>query len=129
VERVLGLPVQGPAGEPWLRNDPFDPAGHALETAGIVTDERLRPLDPAGGSVPVTRNVRIAGSLLAGQRYLRQRCGDGVAVASGRLAGRDAATEAGGVGARSARPVTGGSPGPGPSNAAVGRLRTGASPS
>ena len=97
VEPVLGLPVHGPGGEPWLRNDPFDPAGHPLETAGIVTDEHLRPLEPAGGGAPVARNVRIAGSLLAGQRYLRQRCGDGVAVASGRLAGREAATEAGGT--------------------------------
>ncbi len=35
---------------------------------------------------PSPTNVRIAGSLLAGQRYLRERCGDGVALASGRLA-------------------------------------------
>jgi glycerol-3-phosphate dehydrogenase subunit B len=97
VEAVLGLPVRGPVDQPWLQNDPFDPAGHSLETAGILTDDQLRPLDPTGGRSPVARNVRVAGSLLAGQRYLRQRCGDGVALASGLLAGRGAASQAGGV--------------------------------
>lgn len=97
VEAVLGLPVRGPVGQPWLQNDPFDPAGHSLETAGILTDDQLRPLDPTGGGSPVARNVRVAGSLLAGQRYLRQRCGDGVALASGLLAGRGAASQAGGM--------------------------------
>ncbi|HEX5147720.1 MAG TPA: anaerobic glycerol-3-phosphate dehydrogenase subunit GlpB [Candidatus Limnocylindrales bacterium] len=96
VEAVLGLPVRGPVDEPWLRSDPFDPAGHPLETAGIATDDQLRPLDPAGGASPVVHNVLVAGSLLAGQRYLRQRCGDGVAIASGLLAGRGAAGQAGG---------------------------------
>ncbi len=95
IETVLDLPVRGPVDQRWLRNDPFDPAGHPLETAGIVTDQQLRPLDPAGGRSPVARNVRVAGSLLAGQRYLRQRCGDGVAIASGLLAGRGAASDAG----------------------------------
>jgi glycerol-3-phosphate dehydrogenase subunit B len=98
VEVVLGLPVRGPGDQPWLQNDPFDPAGHPLETAGIVTDDQLRPLDPAAGRSPLARNVRIAGSLLAGQRYLRERCGDGVALASGLRAGRGAASEAGRVG-------------------------------
>ena len=33
-------------------------------------------------------NVRVAGSLLAGQRYIRERCGDGVALTSGWRAAR-----------------------------------------
>ena len=98
VEAVLGLPVFGPLDRPWLAHDPFDPNGHALETAGVVTDAQLRPLAPSGAGTPIADNVRVAGSLLAGQRYLRERCGDGVALASGLLAGRGAAGLA--VGAR-----------------------------
>ena len=57
------------------------PDGHPLERAGIRTDARLRPVDAAGEVV--LDNVVVAGSLLAGQRYLAERCGDGVAIASG----------------------------------------------
>ena len=86
VETVLGLPVEAPPGDAWLRADPFDPAGHPLESAGIRTDARLRPVMPGGADEPRTGNVRVVGSLLAGQRYLRQGCGDGVAIASATLA-------------------------------------------
>ena len=88
VEAVLGLPVEGPGSGAWLLDDPFDPAGHPLELAGIRTDAELRPVAPGAdrAAPPLAANVRIAGSLLAGQRYLRERCGDGVALASGRLA-------------------------------------------
>ena len=85
VERLLDLPVEAPPAERWLSADPFDPAGHPLEAAGIRTDAGLRPVD-AGGRV-VLDNVVVVGSLLAGQRYLSERCGDGVAIASGHRAG------------------------------------------
>lgn len=81
-EPVLGLPVEAPGIEDWLAQDGLDPAGHPLEAAGIRTDARLRPIDPASGA-PVLANVVVAGALLAGQRALRERCGDGVAVTSG----------------------------------------------
>ncbi|MFI5200418.1 MAG: hypothetical protein ACHQXL_08615, partial [Candidatus Limnocylindrales bacterium] len=87
-ETVLGLPVDVPGARPWLADDPFDPGGHPLELAGIRTDAQLRPIAPGAGpgGSPLAVNVRIAGSALAGQRYLRERCGDGVALASGRRA-------------------------------------------
>ena len=44
--------------------------------------QRLRPVRP-GSHEALLENVRIVGSLLAGQRYLRERCGDGVALTSG----------------------------------------------
>jgi len=88
-EAVLGLPVDGPATGSWLLNDPFDPAGHPLEWAGIRTDSRLRPVAPGASGRLLAENVRIVGSLLAGQRYLRERCGDGVALASSSLAARE----------------------------------------
>lgn len=93
-EAVLGLPVDGPPAGNWLSDDAFSPAGHSLETAGIRTDRHLRPVAPGGSTAdgrPLAENVRVAGSLLAGQRYLRERCGDGVALASGVLAARELA--------------------------------------
>ena len=86
-EPLLGLPVEAPAVSEWLAGDPFDPAGHPLEAAGIRVDRELRPVvSPRGPAI--LDNVRIVGSLLAGQRYLRERCGDGVALSSGWLAAR-----------------------------------------
>jgi glycerol-3-phosphate dehydrogenase subunit B len=84
VEPLLGLPVEAPPAEHWLADDPFDPAGHPLEAAGIRTDDNLRPVDRKGKVV--LANVVVVGTLLAGQRYLAERCGDGVAIASGQLA-------------------------------------------
>jgi glycerol-3-phosphate dehydrogenase subunit B len=86
LETVLGLPVEGPGAGRWLAIDPFDPAGHPLEPAGIRTDRHLRPVAPGTDGPPVADNVYVVGSMLAGQRYLRELCGDGVAIASGRAA-------------------------------------------
>jgi glycerol-3-phosphate dehydrogenase subunit B len=80
-EPLLGLPVEAPPPDEWLADDPFDPAGHPLEAAGIRTDAELRPVDAAGHSL--FGNVAVAGAMLAGQRSLTERCGDGVAIASG----------------------------------------------
>ncbi len=80
-EPLLGLPVEAPAVDDWLAADPFDPAGHPLEAAGIRSDADLRPVDGTGQVV--FDNVVIVGSLMAGQRYLSERCGDGVAIAGG----------------------------------------------
>jgi glycerol-3-phosphate dehydrogenase subunit B len=78
--------VEAPPADEWLAVDAFDPAGHPLEKAGIRTDTELRPVAADGASL--FDNVRVAGSLLAGQRYIRERCGDGVALTSGWRAAR-----------------------------------------
>lgn len=88
VESVLGLPVEGPGPGNWLRADPFDPRGHPIDIVGVRTDDRLRPVAPGGRGRALSTNVRVVGSLLAGQRYLRERCGDGVAIASALVAAR-----------------------------------------
>lgn len=80
-EVVLGLPVEAPPADAWLSDDPFPPDGHPVEAAGVRTDRDLRPTD-ADGRISGPRDVRVVGSLLAGQRYLRERCGDGVAITS-----------------------------------------------
>ena len=84
------MPVEAPPVDDWLAPTPFDPRGHPLARAGIRTDAAMRPLDARGNVV--LDNVTVAGSALAGMRYLSQRCGDGVAIAS---AVRAAATLAG----------------------------------
>ena len=81
METVFGLPVEAPPAGAWLARAPFDPGGHPLGAAGIRTDARLRPVD-ADGEI-VLENVAVVGSMLAGMRYLTERCGDGVAIASG----------------------------------------------
>jgi glycerol-3-phosphate dehydrogenase subunit B len=80
VEPLLGLPVEAPAQDDWFRREALDPAGHPVESSGIRTDARLHPVDAAGRSL---ENVFVVGALLAGQRAVRERCGDGVAVGSG----------------------------------------------
>lgn len=95
-EPVLGLPIF--AGARWLRDDvlehltrddPFAP--QAPFAAGIRVDGHLRPLGPDGR--PVRENLFAAGSLLGGYDGPRDRCGGGVAVLTGHLAGRLAAGE------------------------------------
>jgi glycerol-3-phosphate dehydrogenase subunit B len=81
-EAVLGLPVEAPEFEDWLAPDAFEPSGHPLEAAGIRVDSDLRPVDSSGR--PIFENVRVVGTMLAGQRYLRERCRDGVSVAGAR---------------------------------------------
>ena len=80
-EPLLDLPVEAPPADGWFSADPLSGDGHPLERAGIRTDANLHPVDPAGQVV--FDNVAIVGTLLAGQRYLAERCGDGVAMASG----------------------------------------------
>lgn len=83
-EPLLGLPVAAPDPDRWLAESALAPEGHPLEAAGIRTDADLRPVDPSGE--PVLENAAIVGALLAGQRYLAERSGDGVAIASARRA-------------------------------------------
>lgn len=78
-DTALGFPIRGPRRADWFADD-FLAAGHPIEAAGFAVDADLRPLDAAG--VPVAENVHAVGSALGGMRYLAERCGDGVAIAS-----------------------------------------------
>ena len=84
VEPLLDLPVEAPPVDDWLAEQPLGGDGHPLERAGIRTDAHLRPVDVDGRVV--FDNVAVVGSLLAGQRYVFERSGDGVAIASGHRA-------------------------------------------
>ena len=80
-ETLANLAVVQPEGRAaWYRADYFDPRGHAINRAGVTVDERWRPLDAAGK--PAHPRLFAAGSLLAHQDWIRQRCGAGVAIAT-----------------------------------------------
>ncbi len=81
LEPLLDLPVDAPPVDDWLAAEALGDGGHPLDRAGIRTDAGLHPLDPAGRVL--FDNLAVVGSLLAGQRYGIERCGDGVAMASG----------------------------------------------
>ncbi len=92
VEPLLDLYVDAPEQDLWLVRDALDPAGHPIEAAGVETDSGLRPIGPDNRVSHA--NVLVAGALLARQRALRERCGDGVAIASGWRAANRLAAEA-----------------------------------
>jgi glycerol-3-phosphate dehydrogenase subunit B len=108
VDTVLGLPVDGPPIERWMAGDALDPGGMPIAAAGLRTDAELRPIDPARpDDGPLWENVRVVGRLLAGQRYLRERCGDGVALASAWRAAASLGAERAPVLAAAAPPARG----------------------
>lgn len=86
-ETALDLPVRTPANRAgWFAPRFLDPQGHAIYTAGVVTDARLRPLGANGEAV--YENVTVAGATLAGADTVRERSRSGVAIATGWAAGR-----------------------------------------
>ncbi len=80
-ESLLTLPVQQPAArEDWHQSDFLDPAGHAINRAGLRTDEAWRPLDATGN--PAWTKLFAIGSILADQDWMRAKCGSGLAIAT-----------------------------------------------
>jgi glycerol-3-phosphate dehydrogenase subunit B len=80
-EAVLGLPVTQPATrDGWHQRNFLDPAGHPIHRAGLATDRRWRPLDASGR--PVWHRLHAIGSILAGQDWIRAKCGSGLAIAT-----------------------------------------------
>ena len=83
-ETALDLPVRQPfSREGWFAADVA--AIQPVFTAGIAVDQDLRPVDAAGA--PIAANLRVAGAALAGADLIRERCVEGVALASGWRAG------------------------------------------
>jgi glycerol-3-phosphate dehydrogenase subunit B len=90
-EPVLGCHVPHPADRyEWYVDDVFGEQPYAR--FGVRTDDRLRPLD-ADGQIQFA-NVRVAGGTLGGADVAREKSASGVSLATGFVAGRQAATEA-----------------------------------
>ena len=80
-ETLLDLPVyQPPQREAWHHKDLLHPAGHAINRAGLCVDACFRPVDDHGRRV--YPRLFAAGSILAHQDWMREKCGSGLAIAS-----------------------------------------------
>ncbi len=90
-ETIFNLPVYQPADRSrWHRKALFHKDGHPIHHAGLAVDNRMRPADTTGRFV--YPNLFAAGSILAHQDWIRQKCGCGLAIASAYAAvraGRD----------------------------------------
>ena len=88
-EPLFHLPVSQPAARgDWFRGRFFQSEAHPIHSAGIVTDQALRPVDE-GGRVLLS-NVRIAGSILANHQSIEEHSREGIAIATGYLAAKGA---------------------------------------
>lgn len=80
-EPLLGLPVAAPGSrEEWHREDFFDPSGHPVNKAGVCVDAGFRPVS-ADGNV-LDPDLYAVGSIVAGQDWIREKSGAGIAVGS-----------------------------------------------
>jgi len=80
-EPIFNLPVFQPKNrELWHGDGLFEPGGHAINQAGLETDDLMRPLD-AGGH-PAFENLFAAGIILAHHDWARMKCGSGLSVAT-----------------------------------------------
>jgi len=80
-ETIFDLPVYQPADRAsWHRDEFLDPRGHPINRAGLEIDNHFRPLDSSGR--PAYETLFAAGSILAHQDWMRQKCGAGLAIAS-----------------------------------------------
>jgi glycerol-3-phosphate dehydrogenase subunit B len=94
VEPVANLPVVQPPGPPegWFRERFVGDQGQPVDLAGVRADASMRPLDAEGRVV--VENLFVAGGLLAGAERSLERSADGIACASGYVAGLRAAEAA-----------------------------------
>lgn len=78
-EPLFKLPVVQPENrEAWHSRDYFDLNGHPVNRAGIETDHLFRPVDSQGKTI--CTGLYAAGSILAHQDWIRQKCGTGLAA-------------------------------------------------
>lgn len=80
-ETIFNLPVDQPAERRmWHRKDLLHSDGHPINRAGLTVDARFRPTDQ-GGQV-IHHGLHVAGSILAHQDWIRQKCGSGISIAT-----------------------------------------------
>lgn len=94
-ETLMDLPVRQPAGRNgWHHKHLFHPAGHAVNRCGLATDAAFRPLNARGAAIDP--HLFAAGTILADQDWVRQKCGSGLAIATafGAVSGAIAALQA-----------------------------------
>ncbi|WP_129630232.1 glycerol-3-phosphate dehydrogenase subunit GlpB [Candidatus Oscillochloris fontis] len=86
IETALRLPLRTPASRAdWFFPDFLAQPGHPIFRSGVAVDAQLRPLD-AKNQVVYT-NVVVVGASIAGCDHIREGAYEGVAVATGWVAG------------------------------------------
>ena len=80
-ETIFDLPVSQPKERTlWHHKDLLHPQGHPINRAGLDIDDGFRPV--GGDNRPIHRNLHAAGSILAHQDWIRQKCGSGLSIAT-----------------------------------------------
>jgi len=86
-EPIFNLPVAQPKSrEDWFKKSFFN--SHPIHQAGILTDSSFRPVDQKGEQI--LDNVWIAGSILAGHDCIQEKSREGVEIATGYWAAKNA---------------------------------------
>ena len=84
-EPLFNLVVSQPASqEEWYKGSFFD--DHPVHQAGVMTDAKLRPVDPQGELL--LENVWIAGSILAGHNLIVEKSREGIELVTGYMAAK-----------------------------------------
>lgn len=84
-EIIFNLPVKTTPGK-WSAREFLNMEGHPFNQFGIVVNDRLQPVDSQGQVL--VENLMVTGANLAGCNYPVEKCGNGVAVATGYKAGK-----------------------------------------
>ncbi|MCC2112362.1 MAG: glycerol-3-phosphate dehydrogenase subunit GlpB [Hyphomicrobiales bacterium] len=80
-EPLLDLFVRQPGNrDDWYREDYFDRRGHAINRAGLVVDDKSRPIATTGAAL--SSRLFAAGAVLSDQDWIRERSGAGLAIAT-----------------------------------------------
>jgi glycerol-3-phosphate dehydrogenase subunit B len=80
-ETIFDLPVSQPGERTlWHHKDLLHPDGHMINRAGLDIDDQFRPVDADNRAIH--NNLFAAGSILAHQDWIRQKCGSGLSIAT-----------------------------------------------
>jgi len=80
-ESIFDLPVHQPSHrDQWHQKDFFHPEGHLINRAGVMVDDHFRPVDE--NRRLIHPDLYAAGSILAHQDWMRQKCGSGLAIST-----------------------------------------------
>ena len=87
VEPLFNFPLLQPGSRDlWFATSFFN--GHPIHQSGILTDSSFRPIDPTGERL--LDNVWAAGSILAGHDCVQEKSREGIEIATGYWAAKNA---------------------------------------
>ncbi len=88
-EPILNLPLsQPPSREEWFGDSFFSDLPHPLHHAGIITDASFQPVDGSGDAI--LENLWAAGSILAHHHCIDEKSKEGIEIATGYAAAKNA---------------------------------------